>query len=352
MTERRRPIAMERTRVDIAVVGGGPAGTSAATAAAASGASTILFDAPAVTADRTPDDLAPSIESHGPTTVGRLDRRDATTVWGIFAGNVLGTTGPGGAAEVEAGRIVLATGARRVREPAPGWTQPDIQLALMAECAAGYSEPLGGWVPGRTRDLVTSNVAILVAGDCAGLCSNDVAVAEGRLAGLSAALGLGYGSEAERADARTRLERLEPDRTATMANLSALHVQGHQAPIVGAGAFATTLDGDAPTGETHANAMLPNGTVVCPCEGITEAAVMAAIADGATSLTDIKRRTRAGMGVCQGLLCGRPIAKLIAQETGLALSAISPMTSRPPVGPIRLAALAGVVMERSPERDD
>jgi bacterioferritin-associated ferredoxin len=83
-----------------------------------------------------------------------------------------------------------------------------------------------------------------------------------------------------------------------------------------------------------------NATYVCRCEEIGVEAVRTAIAEGARSINDVKRRTRAGMGVCQGAYCARPIAALIAEETGLQLKHVVPMTARPPVRLVPLAQLA------------
>ena len=79
---------------------------------------------------------------------------------------------------------------------------------------------------------------------------------------------------------------------------------------------------------------------VCRCEEVTAAQLRAAIAAGAGSVNDVKRRTRAGMGLCQGIFCVGPIADLLATEGGVARAEIGPMTARPPVRPVPLAALA------------
>ena len=79
---------------------------------------------------------------------------------------------------------------------------------------------------------------------------------------------------------------------------------------------------------------------VCRCEEINEAAIRQAIAEGAQSVDDVKRRTRAGMGLCQGIYCVRPIAALLERQAGLPLDRLAPMTARPPVRPISLNLLA------------
>lgn len=87
--------------------------------------------------------------------------------------------------------------------------------------------------------------------------------------------------------------------------------------------------------------MTEMGTLtVCRCEEVTGAAVAAAIDEGARTLNDVKRRSRAGMGMCQGRWCSQAIAALVAAETGEPLATLAPMTARPPVQPIALGVLA------------
>ena len=60
------------------------------------------------------------------------------------------------------------------------------------------------------------------------------------------------------------------------------------------------------------------GRIVCRCETVTEGEIIDAILrqPGALDLDGIKRRTRSGMGRCQGGFCSPYIMKLIAQHTG------------------------------------
>jgi NAD(P)H-nitrite reductase large subunit len=78
--------------------------------------------------------------------------------------------------------------------------------------------------------------------------------------------------------------------------------------------------------------------VMCRCEEITEAEILTAIRAGARTLADIKRGTRAGMGLCQGKTCQDMIARLLARELGCGLSDIAPPSSRPPARPLSLGA--------------
>lgn len=80
------------------------------------------------------------------------------------------------------------------------------------------------------------------------------------------------------------------------------------------------------------------------------AEVAAAIQQGAGSVDDVKRRTRAGMGACQGIYCVPAIAAIVAEGTGRPIVDLAPMTARPPVRPIPIAALAALRAEASDER--
>jgi NAD(P)H-nitrite reductase large subunit len=79
---------------------------------------------------------------------------------------------------------------------------------------------------------------------------------------------------------------------------------------------------------------------ICRCEEVEEAEILQSIAEGAQSVNDVKRRTRAGMGVCQGIYCVRPISHILERELGLTPDQIVPMTARPPVRLVTLASLA------------
>lgn len=50
---------------------------------------------------------------------------------------------------------------------------------------------------------------------------------------------------------------------------------------------------------------------------MTRQEILDAIEQGATTVDGVKRRTRAGMGLCQGKTCERLVAKIISQETGI-----------------------------------
>lgn len=57
---------------------------------------------------------------------------------------------------------------------------------------------------------------------------------------------------------------------------------------------------------------MSKSVIICRCEDVTEEEVIQAIEQGARSLEDVKKITRAGMGYCQGKTCRRQIARLLA----------------------------------------
>jgi len=67
------------------------------------------------------------------------------------------------------------------------------------------------------------------------------------------------------------------------------------------------------------------GKIICRCEKVTEGEIVAAIncPMGATSVDGVKRRTRAGMGRCQGGFCSPYVTELLAREMGVPLSDIT-----------------------------
>jgi NAD(P)H-nitrite reductase large subunit len=82
--------------------------------------------------------------------------------------------------------------------------------------------------------------------------------------------------------------------------------------------------------------------IICRCEEITLREILQAIREGARTINGVKRRTRAGMGLCQGRSCGRLVRKLIAEHTKQKSSDILPGTFRPPVRPISLSTMASL----------
>lgn len=63
------------------------------------------------------------------------------------------------------------------------------------------------------------------------------------------------------------------------------------------------------------------GRVICRCETITEGEIVEAINSpvGARTVDGVKRRTRAGMGRCQGGFCGPRVTQILARELNISI---------------------------------
>ena len=63
------------------------------------------------------------------------------------------------------------------------------------------------------------------------------------------------------------------------------------------------------------------GRVICRCETVTEGEIVEAINSpvGARTVDGVKRRTRAGMGRCQGGFCGPRVTQILARELNISV---------------------------------
>jgi bacterioferritin-associated ferredoxin len=86
---------------------------------------------------------------------------------------------------------------------------------------------------------------------------------------------------------------------------------------------------------------------VCRCEEVDAEELRSAIEAGARTINDVKRRTRAGMGTCQGVYCLEQVVALLAEETGGLRGDVLPMTSRPPARMLTVGALAALAPDDS-----
>ena len=81
-------------------------------------------------------------------------------------------------------------------------------------------------------------------------------------------------------------------------------------------------------------------TLLCRCEEISAGRVREEAALGCRDLNRLKVRTRAGMGPCQGRMCGLSMAEVMADEAGSEVDRIAFFRIRPPIKPVSLAELA------------
>ena len=157
---------------------------------------------------------------------------------------------------------------------------------------------------------------IFVAGDGSGIGGANAALAQGRLAALSAAHRLG------RIDSRQRDSLAATQRRALR---TALRIRPFLDTL-----YRPKLANRVPSGET----------IVCRCEEVTAGAILGYVDLGCVGPNQTKAFGRCGMGPCQGRLCGLTVTELIASGTGLAPGEVGYYRIRPPIKPITLGELA------------
>lgn len=115
---------MSELRADFAIAGGGPAAIAAACAAASRGESVVVIDRQAEPGGQIwrgqRNDWLSRFERSGTRWIGQAEIIDAVS------GFVLKALTPEGAVSVRAGRVLIATGARELFLPFPGWTLPGV----------------------------------------------------------------------------------------------------------------------------------------------------------------------------------------------------------------------------------
>jgi NADPH-dependent 2,4-dienoyl-CoA reductase/sulfur reductase-like enzyme len=193
---------------------------------------------------------------------------------------------------------------------------PRIRISQMLGCKHIYNPLIGGWIPHFDENMQTSRPGIFVAGDGAGVAGAMTAKKQGALAGLFTAVGSGIVSNPQ-------------------AEQSVASIRNQLTSI---GRFRRAMDRIYPVNPALYS-HVTDDTIVCRCEGVTAGAIRKVIHDGTPDLNDIKKRTRAGMGYCQGANCMPVIAAILTHEFNVRPEEISMMTNRPPAGPLPLHLL-------------
>lgn len=213
----------------------------------------------------------------------------------------------------EADTVIIAIGG----QPAP-------EIPFMGRCEFGFDRRLGGLFPKHDPlTMRTSHAHVLVAGDAAGMPHFQPggvarAMAQGKLAAISAAESLGRISAAEAATRREPASWLPAP-------------QGDDEPA-------------AHMTRWHAAAwrLNPDEVHLCRCEQVTKGTVARTqgfyVQPGFPD--EVKRFSRAGMGMCQGRLCRPIIAGALAELNGGAVDTQPLAAWRPPVRPLPISALA------------
>ncbi|NGM44524.1 FAD-dependent oxidoreductase [Rhodobacter sp. SGA-6-6] len=167
--------------------------------------------------------------------------------------------------------------------------QPVIDATTALGADHAHNPALGGWhCLARPDSGETSRPGLYAAGETCGIGGMRPALVSGRIAGLSAA---------------ARVLGRTPD-PGLMRSLAA--------ELAKARRFAVSLAAHWPAPEAPP-VPLPEAEVICRCEDVRLSDIRAAVQAGAAETFAVKMWTRAGMGPCQGRVCGAALAAALAE---------------------------------------
>lgn len=86
--------------------------------------------------------------------------------------------------------------------------------------------------------------------------------------------------------------------------------------------------------------MCEHDCIICRCEEIRRAQIVEAIHNGCKDVNQVKKATRAGMGLCQGRTCQILVKRLIEEEGGIPQAQQEQARIRAPFRPITLQEIA------------
>ena len=192
---------------------------------------------------------------------------------------------------------------------------PSNELLRLCGCRQQYDSRSGYWSTWRNQSMETSVRGVFVAGDGGYVKGYEAAIIEGRIAALEACAQLGRIEEKRANELKHSLRRT----------------------LLPHGRIGKALDAFSFPGPGIFD-VLTADTVICRCEEVTTGEIKKACQYGAVDINDLKRRTRCGMGHCQGRFCGQGANELlrrfgIPEEKTL-------FTTRLPVKPVTFGTLA------------
>ncbi len=72
--------------------------------------------------------------------------------------------------------------------------------------------------------------------------------------------------------------------------------------------------------------------IICRCEEVTK--------------DEIRRYLRTGMGLCQGLTCGKLVQGIVARELGVRPNELEQNTARTPARPVEMSVYGNEIIEK------
>ena len=193
---------------------------------------------------------------------------------------------------------------------------PNMDIARMVGCWSWYDEVRGYLRVVTNHGCETSVDNVFAAGDCVLVRGYKAAEIEGRLAAVNILQRLNSISDIEYKNRVKKYRRI----------LSKFNSFGKAMDIISK-PVNSFID------------ILPKKTCICRCEEVSLGDIEDAHSKGAVDINDIKRRTRLGMGHCQGRFCGQVINEILNQlnQNNTAKELFTP---RIPVRPVTFKDIA------------
>ena len=333
----------ERLSVDVAIVGGGPAGRRAAVEAAASGRSVLI-----ISRGRQPGALAAALGATPADLPGGVGLLAGWEAAGLYRRGTVLLAAPldGGPAKlVDARRLVLATGKRSIPPLVTGADLPGVLDLATAVSLLKQGVDLGRTILIGTGDL-----------DALGQ----------RLAEMGATIRIAHpAASLRRIIGRQRIERAEFETGSAECDAivhagpwrsdPALPFQASADGIFRLGAAALPphigIAGSAaePDEAIVHGRVLDDHAFVCPCMDVTAGEIRDLVEAGVTHVEELKRLTGCGMGPCQGFPCWDLLAAALSAITGEPAAGFGHPSYRPPRAALSLAQAAGLADLVKPE---
>lgn len=192
---------------------------------------------------------------------------------------------------------------------------PNVQISRALRIDHEWDPLQRAWRPRADEWGETALPGIFLAGDCGGIVGAKAAALQGRLAALRA-----VGAPAGEAWPLRRALRRE---LAVRPFLDRLYK-----PLP---AFLRPAD----------------ETIVCRCEEVRAGQIREHVRIGCLGPNQAKAYSRAGMGPCQGRLCGLTVSEIMAEARGAGPQEVGYYRIRPPIKPVTLGELAVLADEQN-----
>ena len=189
-------------------------------------------------------------------------------------------------------------------------------------CKHDYNSESNCLVTFRYDDLQTTVKDIYAIGDCVKISGAQVAELEGNISGYNVAKSLGYEIIPEYLKEKilciNKLQKLEIFQN----NLWELYKSNN-----------------------YNLANLNKEVEICRCEGIKYSSLKNALENGFTSMSELKLKTRVGMGPCQGRYCGQIVLDILKHNYGVQIKESDFFTPRIPFIPLNIENLMELVRD-------